>query len=80
MNNRRKLVMLLGAGALAAPLISFAQQQLAKVRSGSHTAAGSLEKLLLGLISSQRGYDGLARTYSAIPWFPLDFDQFKTSD
>lgn len=31
MNNRRKLVMLLGAGALAAPLISFAQQQLAKV-------------------------------------------------
>jgi len=31
MNNRRKLVMVLGAGALAAPLISFAQQQLAKV-------------------------------------------------
>jgi len=39
MNNRRKLVIALGAGALAAPLFSFAQQQSAKIpRIGVLTA------------------------------------------
>jgi putative ABC transport system substrate-binding protein len=50
MNNRRKLIVALGAGALAAPFASFAQQQPAKVARigflGNSTAA--LEANLIG--------------------------------
>ncbi len=56
MNNRRKLVIALGAGALAAPLAGFAQQQPAKVRRIGTLGLGSdysnerrVEALLAGL-------------------------------
>ena len=41
MNTRRRLVLALGAGALEAPLASFAQQKPAKVARIGYLEAGS---------------------------------------
>jgi len=56
MNNRRKLIVALGAGALVAPLSSFAQQKAVKIpRLGILSSEGASDLLERGRVEALRG-------------------------
>ena len=83
MNNRRKLVIALGAGLLAAPLASFAQQQPAKIARvgflGNSTAA--LEANLVGAFRKglrDLGYKEGQNVVIEYRWADGKYERFPT--